>query len=118
MLPMAFTGAWFAIFNVLLTLSGSLGAFALFQVVRYLVGGKSERFVRSWIPTIFSAAALLGLWAMATGEFRVFEIIPAVVFGFMPSLATIHLLWLVRRRLQRGSDFQVPVERTIEHGGN
>jgi hypothetical protein len=104
MLPMALAGEWFAIFNVLITLSGSLGAFALFHVVRFLVTGKSESFARSWLPYIFAVAALLGLWAIATNQARVFEFdIVLVLLVYVPTLASLHLLWLVRRRLRMSS---------------
>jgi hypothetical protein len=99
MLPIAFTGEWFAIFNVMVTLIGALGAFALYFVLRYLVSGKSERFAYSWCPIIFATMALLCLWAVVTDQFREFNLDAALVlFALLPTLASVHLLWLVRRR--------------------
>ena len=116
MLPMAFTGEWFAIFNVLLTLSGSLGAFALYHVVRYLVSGKSENFARSRLPIIFAVLALLGLWALETNQFRQVEFgVGVVLFPLAPTLASIHLLWLVHRRLSGGIVLDETVAR--KNGG-
>ena len=98
MLIVAIRGEAFAVVSCLTVLGGCLGAWALFDVSRYLLARKSVRpsQVRT---TAFSVVGILSLWVAATGQFQGLEFDEAtVLMAIAPTVATAHLLWLARRR--------------------
>ena len=106
-------GAAFASIHALCVVGGLLGVIGLVLVVRYLLRAQPPR-MRWAVVVPLMAAGLVSIWTTMTGQFAGFGLNWfSVLSTVVPTLCTIHLLWLSLRK-SRNESPNKPLQETCE----